>query len=222
MGSKISIQIEQLPSEKEKIPVELRCEEVELLALNELEKLPCEAVNNTAKDITALVVTYVIEIRENEKDMSQSGAITTEALLHPDFYKLRKDHFIHPNEVTPIELLPTTFPADYAIRGIKIKIDYVEFEDGSAIGKVGYGYGVVNQIRQGVAIYRNWLRERLKESKKSETAFAELLQNKQNISKENLGDLTFKQIEGAKVFQKFIREIYSVKGMEGVNNVLKK
>src|SRR5215213_6466327 len=86
-SSKISIQIEQLPSEKGKIPVEMKCKDVELAIPNELEKLPCEAVNNTDKEITAMVVTYSISIKENEKDSSQSGAITIEALLHPDFYK---------------------------------------------------------------------------------------------------------------------------------------
>ena len=221
LASKIPVNVTQLPAEKGIIPVELKCESAELASANRLEKLSCTAINNTSKSISALVADYDISLKDNGKSDLFSGAITVEMLLHPSFYERRKHTFIQPSEETPINLMPTTFEESSVIEEMTLQINYVEFEDGSAIGRGTNGEKIIRQIRQGIVIYRDWLIKKYTEGGKSETSIVGLIENSQSISKENLGDLTPKQLEGAKILQKFIRRIYSSEGIEGLKAILK-
>ena len=219
--SKIPVNAIQLPSEKGMIPIELNCKEAELSAPNIFENLSCIGINNTQKNITALVVSYTISMEEYGKPKSLSGEITILPLLSSAFFYYQKDSFIQPKQEIPINILQTTLDDSYVIKEMIIKIDYVEFENGSKVGENGIGEKIINQIRQGVSIYRNWLIEKYNEKGKSDEAITELLENPKNISTENLGNLTPKQFEGAKVFHKFLRRLYSTKGLQAINDTLK-
>lgn len=218
---KIPVRIKQLAAEKSVIPIELKCEDAELSAPNEFDKLNCTAKNNTEKDITALVLAYTFSIEENGKAASTGGAINIIALLHPDFYEQFKDTFIHPKEESPLNILPTTLDDNTVIKEMTIQLEYAEFDNGSVIGENSNGKETIRQIRQGVAIYKDWFAKKYNENGRTEQAFTELFQTRQT-SKENLGDLTVNQLEGARVMQKFIRRIYLAKGIQGVNDIFKK
>jgi hypothetical protein len=220
-NSKIPVQVKQLPAEKGVIPIELKCKEAELSAPNAFEKLNCTATNNTGKNITALVAAYTFSMEENGMTASMVGAINIDALLHPDFFEQLKKTFIHPNEETPLHILPTTLGDDSVIKEVTLQIDYAEFESGAPIGEKSNGRETIRQIRQGVAIYKEWFAKKYTENGRTEQAITELLQNRQSISKENLGDLTPNQLEGARVLRKFIRRVYSTKGIEAVNDILR-
>jgi hypothetical protein len=219
--SKIPVYVKALPAEKNVVPIELKCESAELINLNTLEKLSCIVINHTSKSITSLVVSYTISIEESENLDVVSGEAVVEMLIHPDFYERRKHSFIKPNEETPINVMTTTFDDNSVIRKVEMQIDYVEFEDKSIVGANIVGSKAVAEIRQGAAIYRDWLSKKYIENEKSETLLVELLQNQRNVSRENLGDLSPKQIEGAKVLQKYIRRVFSTEGIETVKALLK-
>lgn len=219
--TQIPITIQQLPPQNGVIPIALRCNNGQLSAPNKLEVVSCFAVNNTNKNIVSLVVTYTIKQQINGNPSSMSGAITVETLLNSDLYEERKHSFIKSQEEGLITLLPTTFEDNSLVKGLNMQIDYVEFDDTSNIGFGGIGSQTVENIREGAFRYRVLITQKYKENGKSLVALVGILQDRRLLTNEALGQLNANQMQGARVFQKFISKMYETKGKQGVDKILK-
>lgn len=222
----LPIKVNQLPpSEQNIIPIQLECIPARLPLPNKLEDVSCTLTNNTHKSITAAVVGYRIfsetdDSDKEKKPFTMTGAITTEALIHTSLREQRRENFIQPKEATLVGLMPTTFDEGHLISDMTMWVDFVEFDDNSAIGANNHGAKTVAEIRDGAARYRNWLVKKLDESK-SDSVILEVLQKKHPKQIEELGKLSANQAEGANVFRKFAERTFSTQGMEGLNRILR-
>lgn len=219
--AQLPVKVTQLPLENGVIPIELRCQDAQLSKPNKLEMVSCFAINNTNRDIISIVVDFNISHQINNKFSSLSGAITVETLINPDLFEERKHSFIKPKEEALVTLMPTTFDDDYLIKEVFMQIDYVEFDDKSTAGPNKTGAQTVSEIRDGASKYRNIITQKYKENGKSKDTIIGILENRELLTKEALGNLTAPQLQGAKVFQKFIKNVYEAKGREGVDRILK-
>lgn len=218
----VPIAVDQMIPVDDKVPVEIQCNNAELGSPNKLERLPCILLNNTDKEIVAFSIRFRILSVVGAQPREFTGNISDDLLMHPDLYEKRKSSFIRPQGRTPVTLLPTTLDTDFKITGVSIGVSYVEFHDGSSIGKGSYAANLLSQFRQGFEIYRNWFTPKYKEEIRSKTRpVLDLLKSLQERSVGELGGLTPNQKEGAKIFQKFIRQSYLSEGERGISDVIK-
>jgi hypothetical protein len=128
------------------ILVELRCEAAELSAPNALEKLSCVIKNNTPSYISAGALYTSITLEKDGKPLVVSTFDTFDTFLHPDFREDHKNNLIAPRKEYRLNDLPTSYGEDTVIKGIAVKIDYIEFADNSLLGNSRGGSRIIRDI----------------------------------------------------------------------------
>jgi peptidoglycan hydrolase CwlO-like protein len=95
--------------------VNFTCENATLATQNSLNKVTCNIINNTNKNITAFVVNFSIDTEVDNTSSPIDGSITAEMLFDQSFINDRRTAFIHPNEDIPVFLMPNIFEEDSII-----------------------------------------------------------------------------------------------------------
>jgi hypothetical protein len=211
----IVVETKQLEASGGVIHVELRCATAHLPALNQVEPFDCKIKNNTGKNITAANVIYSIVVAENRAIQRDTHNSFIEALVHPDFRDSNK--LIGPGEECGVGPAgPISYP-EGAIQAIEIEVDYVEFEDDTALGPDKGGSAIIKNIRAGAAKYKGWLSRKYIQSRESAEVVIPLLQQVTPLPDE-IGVLDQYQEIGAKAYRDKLRRAIKMRG----NSELKK
>jgi len=152
--AQLQVGVRQLRQEGGAIPVELQCDAAQLTSPNELKGFSCKLTNYTNKAITAVSAAYAITIEKDGQETSDTGFLTLDTIIHPDF-KAKKT--ISPGETYPVQKIDPISYDDAVIKGIVLTIDYVEFEDKATLGPDRNGSQIIATGREGAAKYKEWL-----------------------------------------------------------------
>ena len=201
--------IRQIRLENGLIPVEVKCRDVQLTAPDTYETVPCIIKNNTEKNIRAVAAEFIVTTEYQGKQTQDSSYLTLETLLHPDLALQHKHNPIAPGAERALEPSPASYEGSL-IKGIEVRMDYVEFEDGTTIGPNKKGSILIGFSREGAAKYKEWLKKKYLESGKSADAIASLLMVKDLPNELDLTDPN--QRTGAKQYRNHIREVYAAHG----------
>jgi hypothetical protein len=216
---KIPIVVHQLPSENGMISVELKCDNAELSAPNVLEKLSCVIKNNTRNYISAGALYISITLESDGKPLVVSTYDTFDTFLHPDFREDHKNNLIAPGKEYRLNDLPSSYGEDVVIKGIAVKIDYIEFANNSMLGENRGGSRIIGDTRVGAAKYKNWLTQEYKRKGGKIEALVPLLDGSQPLPE--LGVQNAEQERGAIMYRKYSRRTYADKGAAGLVKHLK-
>lgn len=215
----LPVTVNQLPQEGGMVPVELRCENAELLAPNRIEKKPCLVRNHTNKFISALTVAITIIIEKQGETSSDTSFLTIETFVHPDVRADRRDNLIPPGGELPVRDLPTSYDEEITIKGMAVRIDYVEFNDNSALGANKAGSRIIASIRAGAVKYKESLLKKMRQSGNSIEGIIPLLENEPPA--EELEIQNGDEEQGVILYRNYARKIYKAKGPEGLSKFLK-
>ncbi len=217
----IPVEIQRLEAFDGTIPFNLLCENIKPVAPNQMDRLSCVGTNNSDKEIVALVVSYTVFGVADQKSIEFSGTISNDILMHPDLFQKRKNNFVRSGATIPITVLPTTFDQNFSIEKVSVQVSYVEYSDGTSLGKGSFASNLVFQFREGFAVCRDLFKAAYKDRARSKASLDDLLQKRKLLERDELSSLSPNQIQGAKMFQKFIRRILLTEGEKGVKDVLK-
>lgn len=206
----IAITTIQLPSSQGVVPVALKCQTVDYPKPREAKSLRCVVTNNTATSITAVSLAYSITYQANDQESTDDGFMTLDALVHPDFHDSNFSKFIHPGADCVIQR-GGPIEGNLLVKGIKVNIDYVEFENGTSLGPNSRGSIVIAQFREGATQYKRWLLKQYVNRNRSITAIAPLLQDTSSPGAELKLDDGMEML-GAEEYRRNARDILSTRG----------
>lgn len=171
----------QLPSVDGIVPVTLKCETQSYAKPTQGKALRCILKNNTSNPITAVSLAYSVEYEANGRKSTDTGSVTMDALIHPDFHDANFSKFIAPGNEGDIQSRRLIDDAMSKIK-IAVGIDYLEFDKGTALGSDSNGSRLIKQIREGAARYKEWLKRNYLEQGKSMDAVKILLDRKSSVA----------------------------------------
>lgn len=211
----------QLSLENGVLPVEIRCANVRSPAPNRVEAFSCLAINNTRKKISALAIQYSIVTEGAGGADLETSLLTFDFAVHPDISEARHLKLLPPGESRTIGPPgPITFESDTA-SGIEVRLDYVEFDDKTSIGSGTQGAKMINSMREGAVKYKAWLVQQYKRKGMDDQATAALLEEGELPKELNFGndpDLN----EGAKLYRRIMRSVYTSQGAAELKRHLNK
>lgn len=214
-----AVQLDQIGSN---VPVELKCgSSVPLKAPNELDGLTCIIKNNTTKRIKAGSVSVIFELEQEGRKEGVSSYDTFDTFLHPDFREDRRDNLIRPGGEYPLRQLPASFD-NALIRGIRLQIDFIEFEDNTSVGPNRKGSQIIADVRSGAAKAKTWLVRKFNESGKSIEPVVPLLAVNQSLPLDELGIANESEQSGARLYLGYALRTYREKGAEALTRHLNK
>lgn len=215
------IVIQQLEIKNGIIPVEIKNPQAVFKSLSAVENISFVVKNNTNKNIRALCLAYSIQLEKDKIESKDTFFHTVETFVHKDISETQNLKPIVPGQETIIEDNgETVYEGGSIIKGIEAKIDYVEFEDGTTLGPNEKGETLISQIRDGASKYKNWLVRQDIENNKSMSVIISLIQ-KDDIPTE-LGLTSPRQNTGAKIYRRYLRQVYETRSIAGLEEVLSK
>lgn len=206
----LPIKAKQVRSDDGTLPVSLRCDDAELSAPNEIEKVSCVIVNNTNKRISAAGVVFTVIVEQDGETSPDSSLLTIETFIHPDLREDKQNNLIPPGGEGSVRPLPVSYD-DAVIRGVSMEVDYVEFEDKSTFGPDKVGSRVITNIRAGAAMYKNWLVGKYRQNGQSVESLVRIL-DRQPMPEEEIGIKNDDQRQGAIIYRNHTRSTYESKG----------
>ena len=105
------------------------------------------------------------------------------------------------------------------VKGIEIKIDYVEFDDKTHLGSDEKGSKAITELRRGAVGYKNWLVEKYISNNKSIENVAQFLENDKPLPEALRNSSKYEQY-GAKTYRNRLREIYLKQGVAQIEKYL--
>ena len=166
---------DQLPPADGIVPVYLRCGPAHLAAPNVLDDFKCALKNNTTTTITAANAIFTVILDQNGTESRDEVSSVVDARLNDDFNEIGTR--ITSGRETTVGIPGTLSYDDSIVKGVEIRIDYVEFEDGTEKGADRAGSHIIKAMRSGAVKYREWLRAQYVSNGKSFSAIVPLLKN---------------------------------------------
>ncbi len=217
----IPINATQLPLADGAFPVEIRCGSARSSAPNRLDEFSCLVINNTAKKISALAAIYSVVIEGPTGESRETSLLTYDFVNHPDIREAKRLKPLPPGESRTLQPSgPITFE-NATISSVEIHLDYVEFEDQTTTGPNTQAAKMIDSMREGAARYKAWLVQQYKRKKMEVNAVSELLENSdlpQELNFNGDPDLT----EGARLYQRIMRKVYTSQGSAELKRYLNK
>lgn len=218
----ILVEAEQLPLQDGIIPVEVRCESARLTAPGRMERFSCMAINHTKKRITALssVLTVITEASAGVESRNTS-LLYGDSYVHPDIKEVRHLKSTAPGESHTIQTGgPMTFEDEIIVR-VELRIDYVEFDDGTAIGPDSEGAQVVRSVREGAAKFKRWLVKKYAANKSDADLIVPLLRQPDIPPESQIGDDKNLR-QGASIYRNLLLGVYERHGWAELKRLLDK
>lgn len=217
--NQIKIIADQLPADEGLIPIEIQQMQVSSSASNQIDSISYLVRNNTSKKIKAFVVARTITYEENGTKYTAASSDAAEFELHPDFAETSRVKSLSPGESEPMESSgAVSFGDGTVIKEVRLRIDYVQFDDGSVLGQGSDGERQVTLAREGAARYKAWLKERYVQSGRSLNEVLTLLQTDE--VPEELGLTDSNQILGARNYRLRLLRIFQTDGPDKVKKYL--
>jgi len=216
--SKLTPVVKPLQLSNGTVVADLRCNDVYLATPDRLETFSCALKNNTDKPILAANVEYSIILESEGKRVTDTRFHTLDTYIHPDFYDPKKA--ILPGGERNVAPPGPMYFQDSVVKGIEVKVDYVEFDDRTTAGDSKKGADIIGDFRAGAAKYRAWLFQRYAEHGKSPEAIIPLL--KQDLPVPGELDIEKQNEElGARAYRTRLRIIAETKGASEIPKHLK-
>ena len=203
----VKVTLKQLPVQDDVIPVEIIQPVATSSAPNVLDDVTYFVKNNSGKAISAVAVTKRILYREDGKLDAITRCSTVDFLFHPD---LAGSKPLASGEQTPMEAPgPATFEDGTVIDSVSLKIDYVQYVDGSSYGAGSEGERTVLSQREGARKYKDFLRENYIKAGKSLATVVPLLDQDTKLDQLKL---TGPESEGAARYRLYLLKTFRTKG----------
>jgi len=191
------------------VPANLRCGPAHLTAPNVVSQFQCALKNNTTTPITAANAIFTVTLDQSGTESRDEVSSVVDACLHDDFNEIGTR--IGPGRETTVGLPGPVSYDDGTVKRIEIRIDYVEFEDGTEIGPDQMGSRIIKAMRSGAAKYREWLLSQYIKNGQSFSAIAPLIQNNDSLP----AGLQFKdpnEQQGAISYRSRLRNLSQTRG----------
>lgn len=146
--------------------------------------------------------------------------MVTESFVHKDVREGRRLRPITPGQEEILELHDETSYENATIKSVEARIDYVEFEDKTTLGKNENGARIISLMREGAAKYKDWLVRQRTGNLKPMTGIVTLLQTG-DIPAE-LGLNTIYQTQGAKSYRRHMLRLYESRGLAELERFIKR
>lgn len=217
-ASKLTPAVKPLQSSDGTVVADLRCNEVYVAVPDRLDTFSCTLRNSTDKPILAANVEYSIILESEGKTVTDTRFHTLDTYIHPDFYDPKKA--ILPGGERDISPPGPMYFQDSVVKGIEVKVDYVEFDDRTTAGDSKKGADIVKDFRAGAAKYRAWIFQKYAEHGKSPEAIIPLL--KQDLPVPSELDIKKQNEElGARAYRTRLRILAETKGASEIPKHLK-
>jgi hypothetical protein len=211
----VKVVLKQLPVQDHVIPVEIIQPVATSSAPNVLDDVTYFLKNNSDKAISAVAVTKRILYREDGKLEAFTGCSTIDFLFHPDFPSkpLASGAQVRMDGPGPMDLDDGS-----VVVNVTLKIDYVQYVDGSSYGAGSEGERTVLSQREGAKKYKNFLRENYAKAGKSLVTIVPLLEQDTKAD-----ELKFNQSEnvGADRYRLFLLKMFRTKGGAEIERYIK-
>ncbi|HKR61630.1 MAG TPA: hypothetical protein VJS64_18225 [Pyrinomonadaceae bacterium] len=184
--STIRIVVDQLPSQGTLPAVEILQPAFSSSSLNQVEDVTYAIRNNTTKGIISAVVAKTFVYQIGSRSLSDSSYSSFDYSLHPD---MRTQRVLTPGNQMQMDSSPFGFEVGAEVKEIKLRIDYVEFDDNSAIGNGGEGERKITLMREGARRYKGLLVQRYRKDGQSIAKIIPLLESKEGYSALHLDDI---------------------------------
>lgn len=215
--TQLSVIVYQMEVEDGEMPVTLQCGAASVTTPDTLNGFSCTLINNTDKNIVATTAAYTIEYEQRGKTYREVRSHLAATFVHPDFSKDAKPVprggglSIRPGGSFTFE--------GAVIKGVEVRVDYVEFNDGSGVGpNKKEGAEAVKALREGASRYKTWLVGKYKRGS-IDTAVQSLQADPPSAE---LG-LTNEYLEqGANLYRKRLQRVERTRGRAEVQKYLSK
>ncbi len=216
-AKQIAINVVQL--EPQNAPVEIRCSSRQG-SLGVFDGFSCNIKNNTTKNLSGITLKYSVLKEGNTGSADRdTSSLTMNALIHPDFRETQKPVGAGEEGLIPSPII--SYESSAAISAIEVSVDYVEFDDGTWLGPNEYGSKVMAGLREGAALYKDWLVRQYLAKGKSIPETVSLLEGDQSLPN-NIGQLRLQghRGEGARMYRVLLRKLRQSKGDGELQKVL--
>jgi hypothetical protein len=215
----IVVKTEQLPPDNGVVPVQIKCDNVTLLAPNAADTFTCTLKNNTHKFINAATLVFSYTIEQGGRESFDSSFTTVDSAVHPDIRAARTQSFGAPAGELPVQELRTSYE-EAVIKGVHVAIDYIEFTDNSTLGPNHAGAQTIAGMRAGAAKYKAWLVRVFKQSGGLVGPVVAQCES-QPMPEQQIGLKGDDEQQGAIIYRNFTLRTYRTKGAEAVEKALK-
>jgi hypothetical protein len=208
-----AVEVTQLPVENGVVPVEINRAKAHFKSPSEIDEIIAVVRNNTNKTIlaTSLRIAYITET--DGVKSTKVSFLTTDSFIHQDIQRANKIKPFAAGDVQVLESAATTYPVGTVFRNIAVRLDYVEFGDGTTAGANESGGKIVSQTRSGAAKYKAWLEQQyLNSGRSASTVMAAIDANDFPLGL----DLSGYQRHGAIAYQQYLRDEYKIHGADEV------
>lgn len=217
----IIVDVEELPPDKGLIPVEIQNARVSSIKRSEIQELSYFVRNNTDKAITAIGIIRKIVFEEAGTDYTDISYTTIDAVLHADVSDSSRVKRLMAGKVEPMtESGPLGFGNGTSIKRVVLRIDYVEFDDNTALGVGSESERKLKLSRDGALKYKEWLVSRYQKSHQSLSTVLALLQEDDVPADIGIGDIN--QILGAKAYRARLLKVFQTEGATKVQTYLQR
>lgn len=213
----LPVVVYQMDAENGEMPVTLQCGAASVTTPDTLNGFFCTLINNTDKNIVAAIAAYTIEYEQRGRTYREVRSHLAATFVHPDFSKDAKPVprgggiSIRPGGAFTFE--------DAVIKGVEVRVDYVEFSDGSSVGpNKKEGGEAVKALREGASRYKNWLVGKYR--RESIDTVIRSLQADPPLAELGLTNEYLEQ--GANLYRKRLQKVERMRGQAEVQKYLSK
>lgn len=182
----IKLVVDQTPSQEGPLMVEIVQPAFVSTVGNRIESVSYALKNNTTKKIIALVVNTAIAYDSGGVTTTFPTFSTMDYALHPD---VAAQKFFAPGQQVPMDSSSIEFEEKVIIRQIKLRVDYVLFDDNTAYGRGGAGEKKINLMREGARRYKGLLMRHYLSGGQSLSKVITLLESRDSYNELNLTDI---------------------------------
>lgn len=211
----ISVEIDQLPAKDGVIPVEIVQPNVSSSAPNQLDDFTYIIRNNSGNAIVAVAVIKTITYVESGTLYADSRYSMMDSAFHPDMGSAKP---FEPETQRSMEAPgPLRFDEGVVIKEIRLKVDYVLYNDNTAYGAGQEGERRINAMREGARAYKKWLKQKYSRGGKSLALIFPLMQEPRVPDELKLNS---DQILGADSYRLHLLRTFQTRGAAEVEKYL--
>jgi hypothetical protein len=214
-AGEIQIEVVQLPAVNDVVPVEIRGETI--INNAPYDELKFVVKNNTNSAIDAITVAVTSRAETRGREFSSTAYMSVDRLIHPDIREIHHQKTIGPGGESSFGPEPLELVNGTTLKGITLKIDYVDFEDKTSLGPNVQGSVLINKMREGAAKYKGWLVQVYFKSGRSLNAVIPLLKERTLPKELNLAG---GERPGAQLYRKHFLMAYERHGSEEIEKYL--
>lgn len=215
--------LNQMDIENGAIPVEIQRPQVDFKEQrNKIGSFSFVVHNNTYKNIIAFCLAYTVKTERNGVQSRDVAFQTVATSVVKDFHEASEPvSWMGPGSEIPVsDNGETLYDEDVNVTGVEAILDYVEFEDGSILGKNTKGGSLIGKMRQGSLKYKDWLFQQYLTNGRSIEAIGTILEAKDLSNDLELGSP--EEISGAKNYRSQALKFYNLDGPRKLEKIINK